>query len=123
MSFVIVIKKNNYGQKLNKIYDGIQNIFRRTDEYCFLIIIMNNISVRHTCNDYVQVEEKLQKEELKDILSEPLDGENESENTLPKSPKREKPECVKLLEQEAEDHHFVGRFVTYCLKYPLPNIT
>lgn len=63
-------------------------------------------------NYYVQIEEKLQTEELKDMLNEPLgDDESESESNLLKSPQKEKPQCVKLLEEEAEEHHFVGRFV------------
>ncbi|KAI0228612.1 GTP-binding protein ypt7 [Lamellibrachia satsuma] len=60
-------------------------------------------------NKYDLIEEKLQTEELKDMLNEPLgDDESESESNLLKSPQKEKPQCVKLLEEEAEEHHFVG---------------
>ena len=63
-----------------------------------------------TCD--LQIEDNLQCEKLKQLLNEPLsNGENETEGDQPNCIKNEKAQCVKLLEHEASEHCFAGRFV------------
>ena len=60
----------------------------------------------------LQIEDNLEREKLKQLLNEPLsNGENESEGNQPNCIKNEKAQCVTLLEHEASEHRFAGRFV------------
>ena len=60
----------------------------------------------------LQIEDNLQREKLKQLLNEPLsNGENESEGNQQNCIKNEKAKCVTLLEHEASEHCFAGRFV------------
>ena len=68
----------------------------------------------------LQIEDNLQREQLKHLLNEPLSsGENESESNQSNCIQNAKAQCVTLLEHEASEHCFAGRCV-HILKVESP---